>query len=325
MTTDNALAQYEQKGLAIGAAAFDTSILAGTKTAGTIEQYRLHFKAYCGFAQTWANAINPATLARWRQYLFETSYGDNKKYSVNAINQRLAAIRGMMKEAAEQGYISHDLARQFKDVRGLRLAANRTRRNVNARTAISREDMQRIVDAPDTNTLAGRMHHALMATLATSGVRITEAVGIRLSDIEYLDDDGYGGHGWHVSVWAKGEDKPKRRALGKQAKVAIDAWLYVRPVESEFVFTGFTGRGDGRATVKPISRQAAWQLVQRYAAVCNLAHIKPHDFRRFVGTQVARKDIRLAQKQLGHKRIATTADHYVLDDVRVGITDDLLD
>jgi len=57
---------------------------------------------------------------------------------------------------------------------------------------------------------------------------------------------------------------------------------------------------------------------------CELSDIKPHDFRRYVGTELAKKDLRLAQNQLGHKRIETTAQNYVLDNVAVGITDDLI-
>ena len=95
-------------------------------------------------------------------------------------------------------------------------------------------------------------------------------------------------------------------------------------IDTDYIFTGFASRGDSRATDKPFSRQAAWQLVQRYADALGLANIKPHDFRRYVGTQLARRDIRVAQKQLGHASIATTAKHYVLDLVRLGITDDLV-
>jgi hypothetical protein len=46
-----------------------------------------------------------------------------------------------------------------------------------ARTRISRADMQRICDAPDTDTLAGRMHRALLLTLATTGLRSGHATG----------------------------------------------------------------------------------------------------------------------------------------------------
>ncbi|MCB0085597.1 MAG: tyrosine-type recombinase/integrase, partial [Caldilineaceae bacterium] len=69
---------------------------------------------------------------------------------------------------------------------------------------------------------------------------------------------------------------------------------------------------------------SAWKIVHRYARQLGLDHIKPHDFRRYVGTQLAATDIRLAQNQLGHKRIETTAQNYVLDSVKVGVTDDLV-
>ena len=68
---------------------------------------------------------------------------------------------------------------------------------------------------------------------------------------------------------------------------------------------------------------AAWRAVQRYAQHVGLAHVKLHDFRRFVGTELARRDIRLAQKALGHKRIETTARHYVLDELAGGLAVDL--
>ncbi len=42
-----------------------------------------------------------------------------------------------------------------------------------------------------------------------------------------------------------------------------------------------------------------------------------------MGTQLAKQDIRKAQKALGHKNIETTARHYVLDELEVGLTDDL--
>ena len=54
-----------------------------------------------------------------------------------------------------------------------------------------------------------------------------------------------------------------------------------------------------------------------------LEHISPHSFRRFVGTELAKRDIRQAQKALGHARIETTARHYVLDELAGGLTEGL--
>ena len=63
--------------------------------------------------------------------------------------------------------------------------------------------------------------------------------------------------------------------------------------------------------------------MRKYTDEAGLDDVKPHDFRRFVGTQLARNDIRQAQKALGHKRLETTARHYVLDELEAGLTDDL--
>lgn len=327
MTT--AIARYTQSEMIVGNE-FDTSILAGNKSPNTIDQYRMHFAAYCAFAGTFATATQPATLARWRQSLYENGYtlndGTVKRYSVSAINQRLAAIRGVMAEAAQQGYITHELAEQFKHVKGLKIAANKDRRNAHSRTAISKADMNRLIDAPDTSTPAGMMHRAFLLTLATCGMRVSEAVGLRVSDIQYETNED--GAGWVAYVMGKNMDKPEARPLGKQAKQAIDQWLTARAglgVNSEFVFTGFGGRGSRNPSAQPISRVSAWEIVQRYAKALDLTHIKPHDFRRYVGTQLAtKKGIRVAQKQLGHKRIETTASHYVMDSTALGVTDDLL-
>lgn len=309
---------------------FDTAILAGTKSPNTIEQYRMHFAAYCDFAGSFAAATKPATLARWRLHLFENGYtarnGAKMQYSVNAINQRLAAIRGVMAEAAQQGYMAHAVADDFRAVKGLKQTAAKERRNAHARTKISKEDMQRIIDAPDTATPAGMMHRALLLTLATSGIRISEAVTLKESQIEWHTDES-GKSGWVIYVAGKNQVDEKPRALGSKAHLAIDSWLKTRAalgIDSEYIFTGFSGRGSRNPSDKPITRQAAWQTVQRYAKALGLAHIKPHDFRRYVGTQLAAQDIRIAQNQLGHKRIETTAQNYVLDSVKVGVTDDLV-
>ena len=308
---------------------FDTTILAGTKSVNTIDQYRMHFAAYCAFAGDFATATQAPTLARWRQSLYEGGYSQNdgtaKPYSVAAINQRLAAIRGVMSEAAQQGYISRETAEQFKAVKGLKVSANRGRKNSHSRTAISKADMNRLIDAPDQTTPAGTMHRALLLTLATCGMRASEAVSLKISDIQWETNDS--GAGWVAYVLGKNMDKPEARPLAKQAKAAVDQWLAIRAglgVVSEYVFTGFGGRGSRQPSAQPINRVSAWEIVQRYAKAVDLAHVKPHDFRRYVGTQLAKKDIRLAQKQLGHKRIETTAQHYVLDAVAVGTTDDLV-
>ena len=311
----------------LAAQEIDVSLLAGSVSQNTIEQYKIDFAQYILFAGQ--ETTTPAKLAQWRQHLFETTYidrsGNEKPYTVSRINRMLASVRSVMRAAAEQGYLPQSIADEFRAVRGLKVRSNKDRRKTNSRTRITKDQMIQICNAPNAETPAGLMHRALMLTLASSGIRISEAVTLTSDQIEwYTDEDGKSG--WVIFVAGKNEVEEKPRAIGKSAKDAIDEWLEARSalgITSGYIFTGFAGRGS-RPLDRCISRQGAWQIVQRYADQCELSDIKPHDFRRYVGTELAKKDLRLAQNQLGHKRIETTAQNYVLDNVAVGITDDLI-
>jgi integrase len=76
-------------------------------------------------------------------------------------------------------------------------------------------------------------------------------------------------------------------------------------------------------TALPLSTVSAWREVRKYALQCGLPQIKPHDLRRFVGTELARRNLRQAQRALGHQRLATTVTHYVLDALQPGLTEGL--
>ncbi len=94
---------------------------------------------------------------------------------------------------------------------------------------------------------------------------------------------------------------------------AIDAWLAVRSeyIDVAAVFTAFTASAYGQPLARAITAKTAWRIVRKYAEAAGVAGIKPHDFRRFVGTQLAARDLRVAQLALGHKLLETTARHYV--------------
>jgi integrase len=117
----------------------------------------------------------------------------------------------------------------------------------------------------------------------------------------------------------------RQAPLSLEAYTYIQAWLADRPVSSAYVFTRFDGRGlTSRAAAESMSRTSTWRLVQRYARQVGLVHVKPRDFRRFVGTALTRRrGIRQAQRVLGHRRIETTAQHYVPGELEGGLTDGL--
>lgn len=290
---------------------FDTSILTGQLAPSSLAMYERDFKAYLDFAGTFGAAIQSATLARWRTHLAQET---NK--SPNTINRMISAVKRMMREAAAQGYLRNEMAIAFEHVSGVKVAALKDRIKSNARTRIEPTEMRELCDSPMTDELVGLRDLALLATLASGALRVSELAHLTHDQILRR------GKGYILLVRGKNDVEDREAPLSLEAYECIQMWLEVRPVESRFIFTAFDGRGQ-RATERPLSNVAVWKIVRKYAEALELPDVKPHDFRRFVGTQLAKKDIRVAQKALGHKRIETTARHYVLDELESGVTDDL--
>lgn len=289
----------------------DLSLLTGQLAAASLEGYRRDIARYLRFCADPALALQAASLARWRTHLAEDT-----RLSPYTINRRLAAVKRLLQEAAAQGYVEVAAAEAFRRVAGVSTKALKDRIKTVARTRITTGHMRQLCEAPDRTTVLGWRNRALLHTLASSGCRLTEV--LTLTPAQLLSREG----SFFLEVLGKNQTAPRLAPLSHEAYASIQAWLARRPVESPYVFTSFAGKGN-RPTAHPMHLSAAWRVVQQAARHVGLAHVTPHDFRRFVGTELARRDIRLAQKALGHKRIETTARHYVLDDLAGGLTDHL--
>jgi integrase/recombinase XerD len=290
---------------------FDADILAGQLAPSSIEMYRRDFKAYLAFVGSFERAVVPAQLARWRTHLAQET-----TKSPNTINRMISAVKRLMREAADQGYLPRDTAEGFGHVAGVKVAALKNRTKRNARIRIEPVSMRTLCESPEVERLIGLRDHALLSTLASSGLRVSEVGSLTQGQIREK------GTGYVLDVRGKNDIEDREAPLSREAHSLIQAWVSARPVASSHIFTSFAGRGN-RLTDRPLTSSAIWQIVRRYATAAGLPEIKPHDFRRFVGTQLAKLDIRKAQKALGHKRIDTTARHYVLDELEAGLTDNL--
>jgi len=291
---------------------FDVSIVAGTVSPGTEKTYKRVFAEYATFAGSFADACTPTTLTRYR-----TALVNETDASPRTINGKLAAVRSVMKAAAEHGYIDRATADDFRAVAGVKVKAMKERTKAHARTRISPEDMRRLCNAPDPATLTGIRDRAMLLTMAATGCRISEIISLTEKQI----DRGPGSY--TVEVMGKNQTEPRTAPLTIEAHTAIQKWLDARPIECPYIFTGIQGRSQ-RPTEAPVSDVGAWKAVQKYAAAVGLAHVKPHDFRRFVGTQLAkRQGVHVAQKVLGHADASTTLNNYVLSEIEGNETEGL--
>ncbi len=290
---------------------FGAEILAGQLAPSSIAMYQRDFTAYLRFAGSLHESIRSATLARWRTLLAQDT-----NMSPNTINRMLSAVKRVIREAATQGYVNHEIAAAFEQIAGVKVVAMKDRIKSNARVRIEPEEMRAVCETPAKDDLIGLRDTALLATLASSGLRVSELADLTKTQIKRQKG------GYLLSVRGKNDVDFRKAPLSQEAYGHIQSWLTARPVDSPYIFTAFDGRGE-RLTDRPLSTEAIWQTVRKYTQNAGMDAIKPHDFRRFVGTELARKDIRQAQKALGHKRIETTARHYILDELEVGLTDNL--
>lgn len=288
------------------------SWLAGQLGESTIAMYRRDVNAYQRYAEeTGQNALEPFTLMNWRDNLVLTT-----SMSPNTINRMLAAVKRTIKQAAKRNVVSAATALAFKEIDGVQVKALKSRLKRNGRTRIEPEDMRELCETPDSDSLIDRRNRALLATMASSGLRASEVASLTQEQIRKTGD------GYILQIIGKTDIEPRDAHLSTEAYIKIMEWLQARPIASPYVFTAFDGRGK-RLTNRAISETAIWQIVKKYARENELKNVKPHDFRRFVGTQLAARDIRKAQLALGHKNIETTARHYVLDKIKPGETDNL--
>ena len=318
---------------------FDANILAGQVGQSSIDMYARDLAEYTNPSEPdkpgWCdragfNPLAPATFARYRAYLASDttlSKKTGKPFSPNTVNRMLTSVRSVMISAAEQGFIDRETADGFRDLKGVKTAALRDRMKPNnGRHRIEPSDMRCILDKPDTTKLSGKRDAALLATLQSSGLRVSELVNLQVGNL--VTTKGKRGQVAYLltGIMGKGQSEPRDAHISSEAYAKIMTWLDARPVMSMFIFTAMNDGTAGNVTApttEPMTTVGAWKLIQRYAKRCGLEHISVHDFRRFVGTQLAADDIRKAQKALGHKDINTTARHYVLDSLEPGLTDDL--
>ena len=164
---------------------------------------------------------------------------------------------------------------------------------------MSEKQVEALLDAPDLDTPLGLRDRAMLETLYATGLRVSELVNLRLHEISLADGV--------LRALGKGS-KERLVPLGQLAIDWIGRYLAeARPAildhqQSDAVFV--TARGG------PMTRQAFWQLIKRYAPRAGIdpAKLSPHVLRHAFATHLLNHgaDLRVVQLLLGHADISTT-------------------
>ena len=167
---------------------------------------------------------------------------------------------------------------------------------------LSVEEVEAVINAVDTSSWLGLRDKALLEVLYGCGLRVSEAVLLRVSCL-YLDE-GF------VRVVGKG-DKERLVPIGEMASHALMRYLAERPVQfsgSEYVFVNRYGTF--------LSRVSAFKTVKKMTSLAGIRkEISPHTFRHSFATHLIENgaDLRLVQEMLGHESVSTTEIYTHID------------
>ncbi|MCQ2136633.1 MAG: tyrosine recombinase XerD [Bacteroidales bacterium] len=162
---------------------------------------------------------------------------------------------------------------------------------------LSVEEVFAIIDSVDLGTWNGLRDRAILELLYGCGLRVSEAVGLKLSDLFF--DEGF------IRVIGKG-DKQRLVPVGESAVDAVHAYLEHRPspadkLSRDRLFLNKAGR--------PLSRISMFNMVKKQTLAAGISkEISPHTFRHSFATHMIENgaDLRLVQQMLGHESVLTT-------------------
>jgi site-specific recombinase XerD len=210
-----------------------------------------------------------------------------------AANRHLAALRGVLREAWRLGLMNgEDLARavDLDGVAGASLPAGRY---------VEDGEVRRLVAAClADDSPGGRRDAAVLAVLFVGGLRRAEAVAL---NVEHYDATT-----GHLTVTGKGR-RQRRTALPAGGRRAMAAWLDVRGLDDpEPLFCPIDKAG--RMTLRRLSTQAVYALVDRRARKAGVSHLSPHDGRRTFASDLFDAGVDAVQVQglMGHASLLTT-------------------
>lgn len=164
-------------------------------------------------------------------------------------------------------------------------------------SVLSEQEVEAIMNSVDATDWIGVRDRAILEVLYGCGLRVSEAVGLRISCL--YPDEGF------VRVFGKGK-KERLIPFCGMALEAVQRYLEVRPLPADsrsddLLFLNNRGTS--------LSRVSMFKMVKRQALIADVRkEISPHTFRHSFATHLVENgaDLRVVQEMLGHESITTT-------------------
>ncbi len=255
----------------------------------TIKSYREDLELLYGFlcdtltSSPRPSKITPLELRKYVSALHEAGYAKS------SVSRRLASMRSYFKYCQREGLCETNPAKPLRNPRRERKLPH----------FLTGAEIGQLLSAPSKNEPLGLRDRAILETLYSAGLRVSELIGVNLDDLDLTDG----------LVRVRGKGKRERLApLGSFAVRALRSWLKkrspARGLSKEEAAAVFLNKFGKRLTTRSVAR-----MLEKYRKVTGLdVRTSPHTLRHSFATHLLDRgaDIRSVQELLGHKSLVTT-------------------
>ncbi len=210
-------------------------------------------------------------------------------YAKSSIARKLASLRSFYRFGQREGWASSNPAKALRNPRKAHLLPH----------FLSTDEIDKLLSAPQGKSAMALRDRAILETLYTAGLRVSELVDLCEGDLDFPQGI--------LRVRGKGR-KERLAPLGSFADKALHAWLIQRklaPQESAGrAAPVFVNRFGTRLTTRSVGR-----MLEKYLRETGLdRRTSPHTLRHSFATHLLDRgaDIRSVQELLGHKSLVTT-------------------
>lgn len=273
--------------------------MAHGRSSKTVENYDRYLRRFFEVAKIKEiGDISLQTIREFRRYLTTQAQG-GEGVAAATQNYHFIAIRQFLKYLAKRDVEA--MAAEKIDL------AKLPERDIDV---LYPEELDALLAAPKTDSLAGLRDRALLQTLFSTGLRISEAVSLDRDDIrETSNEIPVRGKGNKVRVVFLSEDAHGAIREYEEKRTDVDPALFIRHKKTS------VQEDDLRLTVRTIQR-----LMKKYAARAGITKdISPHTLRHSYATDLLTNgaDVREVQQLLGHASITTTQVYTHLTDTHL--------
>jgi len=254
-------------------------------SANTLAAYRTDLRAFQSWLAKKGLALEQVTRADLLAYL---AANVRAGLSPRSSARHLSTLRRFYRYLLIQGRTQADPTADVRSpVIGRPLPKN-----------ISEQGVEKLLSTPPRDTALGSRDRAMLETMYASGLRVSELVGLTLNELDLTTG--------LVRVVGKG-GRERIVPLGEEASESLREYLgQARSdlLKAQLTDAVFVTRRGG-----PMTRQAFWQLIKRYAQQAGIgAEFSPHSLRHAFATHLLNHgaDLRSVQMLLGHTDLSTT-------------------